>query len=186
MSMFFPVGDDMPEQLKSAIAQAIDHHNMHHESSHLEIMRLFDELSKDGLRTLTQIFTLLGRADPGLVHYFEGLGVAHMTLKFGVCVSCGEDHDAQLNADNAPTTAGSFADTEKQAPADQDAMSQAVSYALTASNLEALFKEYNVQPTQQYPQVACGNCGQPYSSLEDRMLKKPGDCSGCHQKAKWG
>ncbi len=32
----------------------------------------------------------------------------------------------------------------------------------------------------------CKNCGQRYPSLQDRILKAPDDCSGCHSKSRWG
>lgn len=51
--------------------------------------------------------------------------------------------------------------------------------------------EYNLddlrdQDTGQILGFICLNCGMKYGSLDDRMLKAPDDCSGCHQKAAWG
>jgi len=33
---------------------------------------------------------------------------------------------------------------------------------------------------------SCLRCGKPYQSIEDRMLRSPDDCDGCHTKSAWG
>ena len=47
--------------------------------------------------------------------------------------------------------------------------------------------KYNVfSHPSQWPVVYCLGCNYKYPSLEDRMLKAPGDCPGCQMKASQG
>ena len=62
---------------------------------------------------------------------------------------------------------------------------------LMTEDLIAKMVEYNMddlrdEDTGEIRGFICLNCRTVYPSLEDRMLKAPDDCSGCHQKSAWG
>jgi len=63
-------------------------------------------------------------------------------------------------------------------------------YVLSEEELKQM-KEYNLDDvrdidTHELYGFICLNCGQRYPTIEDRMKRRPDECSGCFQKAKWG
>lgn len=53
---------------------------------------------------------------------------------------------------------------------------------------DELLKQYNVlEFPLQFPKVTCAKgCGTVWVSLGDRMMRPPGECSGCQNKEAWG
>lgn len=147
---------------------------MHHISSHHEVMRLFEELSRDNLRTLTGIFGLLAH-QPSLANYFEGIGVAHLHLKHDLCASCGESHGQPEFLSDSKEAAGHT--HEPVVPSSR-----------TIEEHAKLLNEYRMVETVvgDMRKFTCRDCGMEYVSLEDRMLRKPDECKGCQHKSAWG
>lgn len=180
MSGFF-YGGEVPDHVREQLEQMVDHHRMHVETSQHDIMRLFDEQNKDNLRTLAGIFALLGGNGAPLGHYFNGLAVAYLKLKFDVCAACGETHAAEQILQNEPPkpAAEPAADITAHMPAD-------VLRGIELAARKDLMTRYRVNEVPESDAVVCQGCDTVYPSLEDRMLKKPDECHGCIQKTKWG
>lgn len=142
---------------------------------------LFTEITPDHLATLIELLSQSAR-DSHLTAYYHGLSVAVMKEKHKRCV-CGEDHDFEaLEAERLKLETERLAEAERLAAektfsplnrelVDKDALAMDL-YHLVKDNDTGAFK--------------CTVCGMGYPSLDDRMLRRPDDCSGCKQKAAWG
>lgn len=150
---------DLPPEVKEAVEKELDRRMMIAESRRHDIQRLFDELSKDQLLTLRQVFSDVSTELSGrYASYLEGCLSAILHYKHNICAGCGENHEEKFVA---------------QAVENEE-----------EHNLEL----YNLVRIPGETWVACKNCGQAYPSIQDRMLNPPGPegCEGCIHKAKWG
>lgn len=169
---------DIPEEIQAKMREQLEQQRMSMAAGQHDLMRLFDELSKEGLRTLTGIFGLLAASqDEKLAHYFEGIGVAYLKIKHNICVACGESHDLILSTEDEQIDPQPV-----QNDVDKSESSIAEELALYEKNIE----EYNLRSDQVTHELVCKNCGKGYPSLEDRMRRPVDGCQGCHEKAKWG
>jgi hypothetical protein len=129
-------------------------------------------LEKQSDEDLVMLYTLLGLAsDNGdrLCGLIEG------TLSGrGFCFACQTRHDKSI--DEILDTPAESKEAETETTSDFQAM----------GDDKKLLDEYNVIRAMEYPKVTCKGCGMVYQSLEDRMLRRPGQCEGCQHKAKWG
>lgn len=173
---FFPLGE-LPDGIKQAIAAQIDQHQMASTASYHSMFTMFDELSKDQLMTLGGIFHILAQENAGLANYLEGITATYMRLKHDTCMGCGASHTPDFSESQDQ------ADTPVSVPVirDEPTAEEEAEYnvRLDKYNLEHHFDSGVMR-------FRCRGCGREYPTLEDRELRKPEDCSGCHEKAKWG
>lgn len=148
--------DDLPVEIK----HALEHHIMHSEQNAHEVQEFFSSLDEQQLKNLRGLIKVI-EMNESAGGYYAGIIGGELLHRFGVCMACGKKHDEELKrmAGEGPS--------EKRDEA-------------------TLRDEYRVILTGVGEQVQCTDCGLIYSSLEDRMLRKPDECSGCEQKAKWG
>lgn len=156
--------EDMPEEVKQQIEQAMDRQQMGMQTVAHDVQRLFRELDADQLSTLRFLMhTVAHNSEAGF--YYEGILATLYSMKANVCPACGEDHDKQIAESMTPESAA-LVDVDRSAKAN----------------------EYNVafMESSTTGKVRCVGCGLEYVSLEDRMVKPPAECHGCQSKSAWG
>lgn len=160
----FPSPEDMNEHMQRAVAES--------HASQTRIWNLFSDITPDHLATLIELLGHFGR-NPALVPYHEGLAAAIMKEKHHRC-TCGEDHDFEA----LETERLKLEEERKNPPVTVDGASLVDMDALAMATYR-LIKDVTGA-------IKCKDCGMEYQSLDDRMVKRPDDCSGCKQKAAWG
>jgi hypothetical protein len=149
-----------------------------------------------------------GKTDPDLLVVFQKMlqrmqhfdwyvpyllgRVDHLLLNAGIC-TCGTDHDAELQDALKDMMTKAGADEEAPAPDVTTHVVELIDPEHSPEVLEQYGMEF-VKPvhTQNDPNarkvLRCKNCKKPYTTMEDRMLKLPGEagCDGCHLKSAQG
>jgi hypothetical protein len=200
------------EEEQRAMREAHERHEMHMDDFRHGFQRLFEELGEDQLGTLKMMFHLLcDRTNDSLAAHWEGMISWELKRRFGICVTCGKNHDEELTAPTEEhplvkeaentmrplTEAEKFFSTPEEIAADED---QTLPIFLGSLNEDqiALMKEYHLDDvydgeTQELLHFACTGiqgmkqgCGVTYPSIEDRMLKGPEECSGCFSRMAQG
>lgn len=199
---FRPMDEEEFRKLQAA-------HIAHHERAQLESqefvnrwIRMIDELSPEDKRTFMQWLQRMDSAEYGLVwlNYWQGVVVTALRMKHpDFCMNCGRTHD-QI-ADPCQDIYGMPVSGPNSVDLSEHPETQAVPDSpdiglVDPSSVEAEYnadlKLYNLVPYTKKNEddtrsgFECGNCQQFYSSLAERMLRDPGECPGCQQKAKWG
>ncbi len=110
--------------------------------------------------------------------------------RFGSCVVCSVNHE-QEHEDLVKSTPmpGTPIPGSPFKVGDADAFGKQVENLLGMPYPEFLQEcaKFSVMPQgDQGDPVFCRNCNMRYITLEDRMLKAPDDCGGCHQATKTG
>lgn len=165
--MHFVNPEDLPPELRAHLEQ----HMMVTEQNAHDVRDLFESLDESQLRVFRGILRIVDE-NPGAASYYAGVVSTQLSFRFGVCLGCGRKHDEELK-DMA---------TESGVPKTWTD----IAATLDTETLENLHKYHlNVIPNE-WPRVVCAKCGKTYVSLEDRMLREPDDCSGCHEKEMWG
>jgi hypothetical protein len=166
--MFFPISpDDLPDGFMDALREQAEQTEMSTEDFHNSVYHLFDELKPDQLVTLNKMLHIIASGSRSmLAAFYEGQVQSVLKYKHNVCPVHGVDHsqDALEDLQKADT------------PLEIDREAAMIEYGI----------ESFVNPDTNLPMFRCINCKQGYPSLEDRMMKDPDDCPGCHQKAMWG
>lgn len=105
--------------------------------------------------------------------------------RFGVCPVCSKNHTQEEHDLLAPKPAeGAPIPDSPFRVGDADAMDRMVENLVGRTFVEykRLCGEYNVtQNINQDGQVFCKKCNMRYPNLDDRMLNRPDECSGCQQ-----
>lgn len=173
---------EVPEEIRAAINQQIDHQNMVVQSSMHDIQTLFEELSAQQLETLVHIFKYLGAA-PQMTGYMDGLATGILHAKHGLCIVCHRNHADDLNE-----LQGDKKEPEPELEPEPSMTPLEKANAILGRGEEEikLAFEYNVSFVSGTDKVRCNGCMIEYPNLADRMVRKPDNCSGCHQKAAWG
>lgn len=84
------------ENVGDAVRRAAEHHQQHIDVHLHELRRLFTELNKEHLSTLTDFLGNLstsGDQAAGTAAHFYGIGKVYLESRFNVCSACGVDHD---------------------------------------------------------------------------------------------
>lgn len=189
----FPPG--MPEEDQEKIKKSMRDGRYHALVEQHRIAHFFDALDEEGLlalRTIVQSLTVTKSAHQS--GYYIGVITQMLVHKFGYCRGCGAKHDDELaamlkDAHNESGTDNVAAPSGPKQEAQGENLSAPTSWSevpLEPEFLENLAIWGMNLVTNEYPKVACKNCGLEYVSLEDRMLKTPDNCHGCHHKAAHG
>lgn len=149
--------------------------------------RLIEELSLDQLRALKMMFHLAGSSDHQLAWQWEAMVAWEAKKRFGICMTCGVNHDEELRNETASIPA--------KMPSEQD---DPFSIFTISDSDRELMEKYHLDDVYDEKSGAflyfkCtgiqgmrGECGVTYPSLEDRLMKAPEECSGCHQRMMHG
>jgi len=153
-----------------------------------EVHLWLENASKDDLINLGMLLhAALG--NPAYGWQFIGTIEGELHHRFGRCYVCGNDHEAEkdnaveataaeMTADGTPIPGTPFHTGDASA---FDNLAQELIGRPWPQYLE-LCANYNVRSNvDQDGKVICKTCNMPYPNLDDRMLKEPDDCSGCHQ-----
>lgn len=181
MSFAF-IGPD-PEELRK-----MEEHNRAHQQDKAHAVRdLLLKLSNEELELLDTLFYNATDNDPYCA-WMRGQIKVYRELKHGVC-ACGEVHDPDADLQKM---------IEKQKQGDEpkqieDAQQRAAREMIEATAPDGqiwaddeLIDKYRLWVHPETGHLHCRDCGQPYVSLEDRMLKEPSDCHGCQMIAGQG
>ena len=197
MSFAF-IGPD-PEELRK-----MQEHNRAHQQDNAHAVRdLLLKLSNDELELLDTMFYNATDNNPYCA-WMRGQIKVYRELKHGVC-ACGEVHD--LDADLEKMIGKQKQDKEPEYPGDpgfyvgdspepeqvEDAQQRAAREMIEATAPDGqtwaddeLIDKYRLWVHPETGHLHCRDCGQPYVSLEDRMVKEPSDCHGCQMIAGQG
>ena len=179
---------ELPEEIQDKLKQEMDRHQMATDAMQHDVSRFFRELSVDHLKTLRFLMHACSCSAQAAAFY-EGVAATHLTLIHNVC-ACGEDHDADAHALLEPSE-----DTKLVALIEHPDLADDVKEVAGQMREQvnaALASDPNTGPynlkLDENDNYVCANCGKPYPSLDDRMLRPPGPdgCPGCVDKAKWG
>lgn len=166
-----------PGELPEPIRQMMDQHEMANQSNHHAVFTMFDELSADHIKVLSSLFHILAQENSGIAHYLEGIATTYLRLKHDICLACGGSHTPNFEEAKDQTNPPESKPVLRADPTPEEEAEY--NSRLDKYNLEHVFLKGQMT-------FRCRGCGQAYPSIEDRELKRPGDCEGCHQKAKWG
>lgn len=157
-------GGEIPEEIKAMILKHMDHTTMAATTTFHDFQRLFAEMTPEHLRSIMLIFRYIASEGSVPASYFEGLASGSLMYKHNICCSCFVNHEEELQEHLVEANPEESADPSR----------------------EGLLKTYRLEPSLSTDLLICTGCGMSYQSLEDRMLKPPDNCSGCHEKARWG
>lgn len=174
----FAIPDDVPEQAQ--------HRNqIETEAARHEFQTMFDEMSPEHLKILQAMMHAIGLGDPNLALWFEGTILGLMKAKYNICMTCLVNHDEEV----------SQMDTEVKEDSSEKPLVWKPRSPEDFSELDKkVMKEYHLddqwdEDTMAFMGFACtgiegarGPCGLVYQSIEDRMLREPESCSGCHKR----
>lgn len=185
----------MPEEMREYISNMQARQDMAMDSYRHEVERMFEELSKEHLTTLRSMLHNLSGGHNGhpLAAYYEGQVATELKHRFNICPGCGVDHDQQMQEEAERQQREGKDDPDQPALFDMpptQAPFVNVFKDLTESDMKDM-EEYHLDDlredgTDKLLGFVCVKCGTSYSSIEDRKLKDPDDCSGCHAKSRWG
>jgi hypothetical protein len=196
----FPPGT--PEEFKAEFSAMIDRQKMQAEDYSHAATSLFDALSEEQLMSLSSIMHNIalsgkgkGRAVPA---YYEGILCGILHIKYGVCFGCGKNHDREMQSAmtdsldkfNAGKTLEDTSEYEEPPLPYLGDLRIGETGQLSLAQMHNM-EVYNLDDVREEGSnvllgYICKGCGLRYVTIEDRMLKEPGDCSGCIQKNKWG
>ena len=159
--------------------------------------RLFEELNEDQLRTLhTMLRIILEHDHPGIIGEWYGICGWALKTRFNICVTCGVNHDTEFEENVPHTTVTRNYETADLHVVGEDQPLPAF-YELTEEDIRNM-EEYHLddlreEGTNELLGFICTGikgwdkpCGVRYPSIEDRMLRDPESCSGCHQRMMHG
>lgn len=168
-----------------------DHEQMAQVARH-QLRRLFTELSEGQLRSLNDLLHMLSSSEaeaPRVAAYYHGLGTASLEARFGVCTACDSNpcaHDQAIQGLLPPVAAPGSTEPPRGIPDVKVGESGMLLVDQQMKMLDYNLDDLREEGTNKLLGFVCNGCGMRYPSIEDRMLKQPDDCSGCHQKAKFG
>lgn len=168
--------DDLPEPMRSqflAQQKAADRAHMESIDRAHRVESFVYGQDKDGLYALSILLSQLIGNKMGVV-YWQGQVDGLLQDRHNVCAIHGVDHDAEALA----SIAG-----EGSTVADD---SKVVTAGAVTGELMELMVEYRVSFNETVEKFYCDDCGYMYPTIEDRMMKAPDDCPGCHLKASQG
>lgn len=164
---------NLPPEMVVALEQMIDRRTAFAELWDLEEERFFDELTPEQVMVLRR---LIRRLDTDTTRaYLDGRLEGFLRFKFKRCVNCGGDHTE--NEHHVPTE-----DDEQAMPLDEPEKKPADMVGVNEANMIM----FRLTWDEEKEELRCKDCNKQYPSIEDRMLKKPSDCPGCHEMNKWG
>lgn len=176
---------DLPPEMQEALRQMMDQHqqeselhNMHVESSRHRMRDFLEGLNEEQLLCLRGlVHMVMADSDDETAGFYLGLTASMLSGKFGYCVMCQTKH---ASIEDIVHTEAEQSAPEKGAGMRERAVEE-------RDERDSTMAEYNLQPNPMGG-YECTYCGQPYQSIEDRMLRPSGKegCSGCVQKEKWG
>jgi hypothetical protein len=204
--MTFPFFFHQPsEEDRAKMEEERKEHELRLDEFRHSSQRLFDELSEDQLTTLSMMLHIIAdQPGPHLATMWEGMALTARKYRFDVCATCNVNHDTEIQKAAAPKDEPKtkhLDDTSFDSPyfemqkdpepmlpifgdlTDEDRMNMA------QYHLDDVYEE----GTGVLLHFACtgikgmnGPCGATYPTIEDRMLKEPENCSGCHTRMAHG
>lgn len=202
MSDFFSI----PEEVQQKLREHYERHEMMKEEFRHSFQRIFEELSEDQLRTIRTMLSVISDQDDSHLAA-EWLGMASWALKtrFNICVTCGINHDEELAEPPEQKEAAQYFETvndptlAKVLIIQADSADQPLpSFYEPSEDERKLMEQYHlddlrVEGTNEFLGFVCTGikgwdkpCGMRYSTIQDRMLRDPESCSGCHQRMMHG
>jgi len=165
----------------------IDRVNMSMDDRRHRLEAVWRGLSDDDCEALGNFFYSMAHADDSILRAELGLCAGRLlqirAIRLDRCLLDDKFHDLrdmdeeQNTPEQQPEYPEGFAPVPENG-AEQNAREQ---YA-------ANMKLYRLEVTAENGAriTRCVDCGMPYASLADRMLKEPDECPGCFHKAKFG
>jgi hypothetical protein len=166
--------------------EQVEQMRMGAEASAHDVRAFLDGMTSDQLHMFGRVLRAIA-GDESAATYYVGMTLGLLHAKFNICLACGKNHDEALADMVGPE------ETKSSKPAKRDAVTPLKEFHEKLADRDAQMVTFEVQLTTPEdrslnPAVECIHCGTTWSSLEDRMLRKPGKggCSTCIEKEKWG
>jgi len=175
--------EDLPPEIKVQLAaqQAdLDRRHMQAIDRAHRVESFVYGQDQDGLYALSILLGQLIGNKVGTV-YWQGQVDALLQERHNVCAIHGVNHEEEALASLSPEGSTPTGDTELSVP---QPMLDKIEAGL--EELDRLMVEYRVSFNETVEKFYCDDCGYMYPTIEDRMLKAPDDCPGCHLKASQG
>lgn len=190
--MLFGFGD--PEEIQAAM----DRSEMQKDEFHHTLEGIWLSLTDDQLLTLSSYFHSICHSNDGMLHLSMVAGrlLQRRAERMKVCALDGKDHEAELKEMSGQAEKPEKPVAKKPIkeriideeapladwvePVQEGGDPRVLKAVETAGNMVKYHLEYKGND------LNCSLCGYWYPSLEDRMMKSPEDCPGCHHKAKFG
>jgi hypothetical protein len=196
MSFPFLFGPPPTPEEEEEMRARHERRTMENEAFQHGFQTMFDEMPLDHLRTLrTMLSTTCG--DQHTSTYFEGMVVATMKYRFGVCMTHGTNHDEELPI--TPPTQEEAEVTERMVEKVGEAADEVLPiFGELSDGEKEQMKRYHLddlrdEDTHELLGFICtgingsrGSCGHVYVSIEDRMLRDTEECSACFVKQATG
>lgn len=197
--MTFPFGEPTPEQIKE-LEEQVQMTKLAWDEFRHGVQRLFEELPEDQLSILASMLNHLTHCEqPELLAASWGsYATWELKKRFNICASCGVNHDKEFQVEH-PNPEPETSEDEKAAAfiPYEDRVKNDGTIDFTSSE-RALMTKYHLddaydEDTKKFIGFMCtgiegmrGACGIIYPSLDDRMIKEPEDCHGCHVRMMHG
>lgn len=188
---FQPPSDEDIQKMK----EAEDRRQLEIQSFQHDFQTLFTELDEGQLRTMRTLLHLAGSQDNPSAWSWEAMVAWELRARFGVCVTCGKNHDKdffEAESEEEPVLNIAPESFDDALPLDinmNPEISDGDRKVMELYHLDDLYEE----ETGRFLGFACtgiegarGPCGVTYPSIADRIIKGPEDCSGCFQRIMHG
>jgi len=185
--MLFGFSD--PEEMQAAMDRA----EMEKDEFHHSLESIWLGLTDDQLLVLSSYFHSISHSHDGILHLamLSGRLMQRRAERMKICALDGKDHEAELKEMSGqagkpdlqkkkPTPEASHLDDWAE-PEQQSGDPRVLKALEHADNM----RKWNLEYTNS-GLLVCSKCNMEYASLEDRMVKSPDNCQGCHHKAKFG
>lgn len=198
---FFHFHEPTPEEVE---AQRVEQERLKLEGDEFKhsFQRLFEELDETQLSTLRTMFGVMMSQENRELIAAQWFGMAAQALKFryNICVTCQKNHDLEMSPRDERRDYDIIPDMVEElttnVPEETD---DTLPLWKKFSDLDrAMMQTYHLddvydQDSGVFLHFVCtgiegmsGPCGVTYPSIQDRMLKSPEDCSGCHVRMMHG
>lgn len=197
-----------PENLPPELREQFEAQQAAAERSHMEAIDRAHRvegfvygLDQDGLFALSLLLDQVLASGKRGTMFWSGQVTALLQDRHNVCAIHGVDHDAEALASLHAEGSTGTGDTPTYGPEDLARDMDAAAASLVAervpekmidrinANLEVVgqqMDDYRLTFNEDTERFYCSDCGYMYPTIEDRMLKAPDDCPGCHQRAGQG
>ena len=197
MPGFFQFFQPPSDEDRAAMQAAHDRMHMADEDFKHSTQRMFQELNLDNLKNLQAMLQVIqSRTGDPLVALWEGIIVTEMKYRFGICITCGVNHDEDLlgkqtetPAEEPPLSVDKLKVDEEDTPLPSFGISDEDRSKMEEYHLDDVYDS----DSGQFLYFKCtgikgsrGPCGVTYPSIEDRTLNPPEHCSGCFQRMMHG
>lgn len=185
-----PKFEDLPPEVQAQVVHMREHEekaNMSQDAGHHSLISGLESMSQDQLLAVRSLLAGASSLGKAFAQYWDGLCVGMLYKVHNLCPGCGKNHDVELEKFVTPEAPTPATDPDAVPEPDWSMPHGRMISDMPMRTLQAM-QLYGLKLDTLNERVICENCGTPYPSIADRMLRRPGkeNCEGCVNKEKFG